>query len=557
MKKNLNRPQTAAATHRLILLALWVAMLLHFVFFLAVGLSRHWGYLSSINDLGVFDQVVWNTLQGNFFQNSINPFSQSINWLGFHFNPILLLFVPLYAVSPSAEWFVLAQAASLSLAAWPIFLLASHIFHCKKTGLLWAVVYLTNPFQLSAGAWDFHPVSLAVPFLALALLAVVKKNAKLLFVSCLVILTCQEHFGLTVAGLGALWWLRHRNWQPGIALIVLGGLHLSLVLGVVMPFFSLLSGPVMLGDQLGQLSRYSWLGSSLADVVHTLTTEPLLVGKQLVAMGGVSYWLLLIAPFGFLFPLLGIEFLLAGLGDLAANTLSANPMPRGIWAYHSVGLIPALTVAAIYGVSRLSSRQNKFSARELTGLVLISSVTLGYIFFPAPLPGAKNIWAPAHFPLRPDPTLQAVRAATRNDASLSVQANVGGHFSQRQKIYLYPQNVGDTEIIILRLASPTTNINNYPGPANQRKFQPTLLDGHLQMDRARYLASITCFVSAKNYRITLWNDPWLVLSRQRESRMLEEVEKKIKQLRNEWQVTDDEYQEALIKCMGNEDGDTP
>jgi uncharacterized membrane protein len=275
MEKNLNRSQTAAATHRPIPLALWVTMLLHFAFFLTIGLSRHWGYLSSINDLGIFDQVVWNTLQGNFFQNSINPFSQSINWLGYHFNPILLLFVPLYAVSPSAEWFVLAQAASLSLTAWPIFLLARHILNCEKTALLWAVAYLTNPFQLSAGAWDFHPVSLAVPFLALALLAVVKKNTKLLFVSCLVILACQEHFGLTVAGLGMLWWLRHRNWQPGIALIALGGLHLALVLGVVMPFFSPLSGPVMLGDKLGQLSRYSWLGSSLAEVVHTLTTQPL------------------------------------------------------------------------------------------------------------------------------------------------------------------------------------------------------------------------------------------------------------------------------------------
>ena len=471
---------------------LWSAMLLHFALFLTVGLSRHWGYMSSINDLGIFDQVVWNTLQGNFFQTTTNPFSQPLNWLGFHFHPVLLLFVPLYAISPSAEWFVVAQAASLSLAAWPLFLLARQVFQCEKTALMWAGVYLLNPFQLSAGSWDFHPVSLAVPFLALALLAVVKKNTKLLFVSCLPVLACQEHFGLAVAGLGALWWLRHRTWRPALALIMLGTLHLILVLGVIMPYFSPVSAHVMLGEQLGHLSRYNWLGTSLTEVVRTLATEPLLVWRKLASMGGISYWILLITPFGLILPLVGIEFLLAGLADLAANTLSANSMPRRIFAYHSAGLIPALTVAAIYGVARLSNFQKKFSARGLTFLVLIASSVMSYAFFPAPVSGAANYWAPAHVSLRPDPSLEAVRKIIGSDASLSVQANVGAHFSQRESIYPYPNHTGDADAIVLWLASPTTNVNNLSGPANRREYKPNWLDGHLQMDRAEYLASVEC-----------------------------------------------------------------
>lgn len=536
-------------------IALGLVMLLHFALFLAVGLSRHWGYLSSLNDLGIFDQVVWNTLQGNFFQNTVNPFSQAINWLGYHFNPVLLLFVPLYAISPSPEWFVIAQAASLSLAAWPLFLLARHLFHCEKTALFWALVYLTNPFQLSGGAWDFHPVSLAVPLLALALLAVVKKKPRLLFISCLLILTCQEHFGLTVAGLGALWWLQQRTWQPALALITLGGLHLALVLGVVMPFFSPVSTPVMLGEQLGHLSRYSWLGASLTEVVHTLATEPVLVWNKLIAMGGVSYWGLLLAPFGFLFPLLGGEFLLAGLADLAANTLSTTPMPRSVFAYHSLGLVPALTVAAMFGVARLSNWIKNFSFGELTpliltGLVLVASSVTGYYLLPAPLK-IDSFWAPAHFPLRPDPAVQTVRRAIPDMASLSAQANIGAHFSQRRGIHLYPQQAGKTEAIVLRLASPTTNINNFPGPDNLRRYHSNWLDSHLQMDRAEYLASLTCLLSKGEYGVTLWHDPWLVLSRHTENR-LPKVEDKISQLQKEWRIRDDEYQEAMKNCLNDQ-----
>jgi len=557
MEKNRNqvRTTTGATAFTPCAVGLWSAMLLHFALFLMVGLSRHWGYMSSLNDLGIFDQVAWNTLQGNFFQTTTNPFSQPLNWLGFHFHPILLFFVPFYAISPSAEWFVGAQAASLSLAAWPIFLLANHVFRCEKTALLWAIVYLANPFQLSAGAWDFHPVSLAVPFLALALLAVVKKNTKLLFLSCLLILACQEHFGLTVAGLGALWWLRHRTWRPALALIVLGTLHLTLVLGVIMPYFSPVSAHVMLGEQLGHLSRYNWLGASLSEVVRTLATEPLQVWRKLVAMGGVTYWLQLTIPFGFLFPLMGIEFLLAGLADLAANTLSANPMPRGVWAYHSVSLIPALTVAAIFGVARISYWLKTFPFGELTpliltGFVLVTSAGSGYFFLPAPL-RTDSFWAPAQLPLRPDPALQAVRRAIGNEASLSAQANVGPHFSQRQNIYLYPHHTGDVDTIILWLASPTTNVNNFPYHLNLRRHQLNWLDAHLQMDRAEYLASINSLLSANTYGIALWNDPWLVLSRHTGTR-LPEVENKISQLRQEWQVTDEEYQEALKKCLTSE-----
>ncbi|ATX81779.1 putative membrane protein [Mariprofundus ferrinatatus] len=540
------KPAVAVADNRNVWrTSLWAAISFHFSLFIIIGLSRHWGFMTSINDLGTFDQVVWNTLNGNLLHTTINPFATSMVRLGIHFDPILFLFVPLYAITPSVEWFAIAQAAALALTAYPLFLLGTHIFQSEKSGFIWAVIYLVNPFLISAGAWDFHPITLAVPFMALALLATVKNRPVTLTLSCLILLACKEHMGLAVIGFAVLWWWLHRSWRVPTTLFALGAIHLVIVLAVIMPHFSPLGAHAMLGDELGQMSRYSWLGSSLTEVLRTLLTQPAFVWGQISQMGGLSYWGLLLLPF-ILFPTLGLPFLLPGVADLIANTLAANPMPRGMWSYHSATLIPPLAVAAMYGVKRLARWQDRFSIQELAGLVLITSVVTGYIYLPLPLIGAKNIWSPNHVLNLPDSDLQRVRSAAGDSTILSVQANIGAHFTQRQQIYIYPNKVDEVDAIILRLESPTTNIGKFQNHSTQgsRKGYQTWLDGHLQLDRTEYLASIECLLSNKEFGVQLWNDPWLVLSKDAETSPLEVISS-LRELRTQWLIADDEYSSQL------------
>lgn len=522
--------------------ATWAAIAIHFATFLLLGLSRHWGYLSSLNDLGVFDQAVWGTLNGEPLLNTSN-LNQPINWLGFHFNPFLLLFVPFYALSSSAEWFVLVQAAALSLAAWPIFLLASRVCQSEKAGLLWALIYLVNPFLLNAAAWDFHPVTLAVPFIALGLLAVEKADSRLLLLSCLPLLLIQEHLGLSVAGFGVLWWLRNKGWKTAVSLISLGIAHAALVLGVIMPAFSPTGSHLMVGSGLGQLSRYGWLGNSVSEAAQTLLTHPLAVLEFLTLQtDGASYLGLLLLPF-LGFPLAGSAFLLPGLPDLLANMLSANPMPRILFAYHSATLVPVLTVAAIYGARRFALRFNKFTSTQLAGLVAIVNFATGYIFAPLPLPGAHNIWMPTHFIHWPDPSVQSIRATVGNNVSASVQGNIGAHFSQRRDIYLYPNKVGKAEAIILRLESPTMRLLP-PDPSMIATFA-----SHLQMPPTDYLASIYCLLASKTYGVLIWEDPWLVFAKGAPKGETEwKIETRLMQLREQWGLGPKEENRAPAVC---------
>jgi len=45
-------------------------ILIHFSILLLLGLFRHWGYITSINDLAVFDQAVWRILNGECLLNT-------------------------------------------------------------------------------------------------------------------------------------------------------------------------------------------------------------------------------------------------------------------------------------------------------------------------------------------------------------------------------------------------------------------------------------------------------------------------------------------------------
>lgn len=395
-------------------------------------------------------------------------------------------------------------------------------------------------------------MTLAVPFVAISMLAVETKKPYLLFASTFFILLCKEHFGVMAVGFGILWYIRNKSWKPALGLMLIGIMHSFIVLSIIMPALSPTGEHVMLSQGLGQVSRYSWLGGSMKEVCQALLFHPITVAKVvLLELGGAKY-LLVLMIFFLGFPLAAPEFLLPGLADLAANMLSANPMPRSPFAYHSVTLIPLLATAAIYGVKRLSLWQSRYTITEMASLAVIVSFLGGYLLAPLPLPGARNFWAPAHFLSRPDPRVQMIRSLVGENASVSAQANVGSHFSQRHKIYRYPNMAGQVDAIILRLESPTTNINNLPDQIkNKRKYLIGSLDSHLQMDRTEYIASIKSLLSDNKYGVLLWDDPWLVLAQGASGHGLEQkLEQKLNRLQKEWKIDSKALVDAENAVLG-------
>lgn len=511
--------------------ALFIFISIHFLLIFLTGVFRYWGNLTSINDLGVFDQAVWGGLHGDLFLNT-SQLNERINWLAFHFHPVLLIFIPFYYLISSPLWFVSTQALAISLTAWPIYLLGKRIFNTEKAAVIWAMIYLVNPFVLNAAAWDFHPISLAVPFVALGMLSVETKDFRLMLLSAFILLLCKEHLGIMVAGFGVLWWIKNRQWIPGMTLIIAGIGHFYLVLKIIMPALSPTGQHVMVSDGLGQLSRYAWLGQSVGEVIGFVLLNPVdVIGTVLFKMGGLIYLLsLLISFLGF--PLLCLSMLFPAAADLATNLLSSNPMPRASIAYHSVTLIPIFTAASIYGIKNTAKWIQRFSVIKLSGLVLIASIILGYCSAPLPLPWARNFWAPVSFVSLPDPRIHEIGLGVGQDASISVQANVGSHFSQRKEIYRFPNKLDEVDAVVLWLDTPTKNV--HIDSENRRHYLGTL-DNLLQIDRDDFISSVKGLLEDSNFGVLYWNDPWLVFKRGVDIQQdTSEIKKKIEKLEREW-----------------------
>lgn len=504
--------------------------IIHFLFIAGLGLGRHWGYLNSINDLGIFDQAVWGILNGEPFLNTNNPFGLPINWLGYHFNPILLVFAPFYLIYPAAEWLVLFQAAAISITAWPLYLIAKRAIQSERAAFLWTIVYLLNPFVLNAAAWDFHPVSLAAPFMALGVLAIDKRDPRLFGIACLFLLLIQEHFGISVSGFGILWWIRNRSLAPAVLAFCVGVAHTVLVFEVIMPALSPTGDHIMMGGNLGQLSRYGWLGGSLSEIAVNVFSNPLDVIKRVtVDLGGGKYIILLLVPL-LATPLGGLEFLLPGLADLSANMLSSNPMPRGLFSYHSISLVPILVSAGIYGSSRIASKWHRFTTRDVAKMVLWATLLLGYFAAPFPLPYAQNRWQPVEWSTWPEKALSEIRNLIPPEVSVSAQANVGAQISQRYRMYPFPTKVNEVDVVVLRLASPTRR----SGEINPAVIGS--LGHHLLMPPTEYLAAVEELLDAGVYGVGYWEPPWLVLSKGSniDPDTKQSVRAYLKQLRKEW-----------------------
>src|ERR1700694_2729922 len=97
----------------------------YFIVFSTLSVLRHHAYRTAGFDMGLFDQVFWNTTQGRPFESTMSqalPVPHSL--LGDHFSPLLLLLTPFYFAYPHPETLLVIQTLALALGAWPVYLLA-------------------------------------------------------------------------------------------------------------------------------------------------------------------------------------------------------------------------------------------------------------------------------------------------------------------------------------------------------------------------------------------------------------------------------------------------
>ncbi len=371
----------------------------YFVLYSVLSVLRHVTYHSFGPDLGIFDQVFWNTIHGRVLESTMSlAQGQPHSYLADHFSPVYLLLVPAYALVPRPETLLVIQTLFLYF--------------------LYLPVAFINLF-------DFHELALAVLPLGFAIYFLEKGRLGWFLVSLVSTFLIKEELPLVGVGFGAYILLSRRDWRLGLGVLA-GSLALFLaVVRVVIPAFG--------GGSYEYFARrlnyrYAELGTTPQEIIKTVFAHPSRLAQILFQPQKLKF---VVGIFG---PVLGLTAFSGFAAVLVLPTLAilllSNYGPQYAFTSHySAPLIALVIGTSILGFARLRPSLRPFAAAG----VLASSLVFSFLF--------GNLPYSRHFDPRmfePEARYTAFVANLDRippEASVAAENHLTPHLSQRRFIY--------------------------------------------------------------------------------------------------------------------------
>jgi uncharacterized membrane protein len=353
-----------------------------------------------------------------------------------HFEPILLLFVPVYAAFSSPVSLTVLQVLIVAAGAIPIFWIARDLLGSDWAGVLYAAIYLMFPALQAAVIFDFHGVTLAATFLAFSLWALLQKRYIAFGVAAVLAMSCKEDMPLLIIMMGLYILIVQRQWRAGSIAVVVSMAWFIIANFVMIPAHS----PIR--DNI-HIIRYDDLGGSMEEVIFNLFTHPLRVLGVAFESTRLLYWGLLTMPVAFT-SLLDPPLLFLSLPSLAINTLSNNSATYTPDMFHyTAPIVPFVVVSSISGVARLSRWLGKgemrlCSAWRIRLLIIVIGASLGYHTMAGYTPLRLGFRWPS--PDTHDMLAKQMLDRIPPQASVSAANSLVPRLTNRSQIYTFPKN---------------------------------------------------------------------------------------------------------------------
>jgi uncharacterized membrane protein len=408
------------------------------VLFARRALHRHDVFESNAYDLAFFDQIIWNTAHGRWFQTSFTTY----NFLGQHFDPILLLFALAYRFGAGVKLLLLMQTIFVGAAALPLFYAVRRGTGSGATALAASIAFLLSPQLHRALDFDFHPELMGFFFVFLALYYVVAGRPVATIVAVLPLLLLKEDMPLIVGGVGVLLFERGFR-RHGLALFVAAAWWAVAVVLVFMPWIRGGSGD--LAGRYGYLVANSTWWSVVPDVVRRSTQQLWLAPVDALMRLGAST--------GFVGLLNPLALLVAAPAYLLAALSDHNQQSR-LELHYVTATLALVWVAVALGLQRLSKwgrrRSRSLAVPAASILVLASSASTFFLWSPY-WPRAQHYAPSAAHRAVIDSALALVPAGV----PVSAQNTLLPHLSERKEVFEFP-NLDDAEYVVVDPSLPVT-----------------------------------------------------------------------------------------------------
>ena len=205
--------------------------------------NAHWTFL----DLAGNEQTIWNTSQGRIFAYTLFPAAGklvtdfdsriTVNRLGEHVQPILLLLALPYALFPRSETLLISMGLGIGLGAIPFYRIAKRRVHTDGWALLMTLGYLLLPAVETANGWDPHGTSYVIPCILAALDAAESGKPGWWWFWSLLAMGTREDIPF-VTGWAMVWVVPKKLRRQAIWMLGIGTIWSLLNFLVIIPHFS-------------------------------------------------------------------------------------------------------------------------------------------------------------------------------------------------------------------------------------------------------------------------------------------------------------------------------
>lgn len=401
------------------------------------SLARYATFHNRTYDLALYARQAWGLAHGDLWDPIVGA-----HFLGTH---VAVVLWPLGLLGKSfgvVHVLLIAQAVGFGLATLPLAQIGARRFG-DVGALSAATAWLLYPNISQVASYEFHPGSLGVWPLALALDAFDRRWRVGFVLCCAALLACRADFALLTLVFGALAMWRERaqpepRW-PGSTVTAISIAYLGLQFLYLRPHYW--------AAQTSLDLHFAPWGGSPFGVVRALVHEPRLVIDHFSAPKRLAYLPSILLPLAFL-PLCAPQFLLLTLPFIAINLISVFPTTVEIYSHYLTPAVPALIAAALEGLAWLSKR---VQWRPLPTLGHASMVILALVsnWQSGGLPWSRAFDAAAFRVDAVSRQAAHVLQAIPSDATVQAPDALLPHLIARSRLWRAPPPDRDADVVVL------------------------------------------------------------------------------------------------------------
>jgi len=351
-------------------------------------------------DLGNMTQMVWNTQHGRFMYLTDYFGTNLPRWAMSHVDPILVLFVPLFALVPHPLTLVISQLVLVIFSAVLIYKIANLQFISPVGSLLLSLAYLFYPALGFLLAWTgFHGVTVAIPFFLGAFYvfeymfkqdSFTKPFLVLFWALVIITMSGKEEASLFVLVFGLFVVFVRKVKHLGYYLIAVSIFWFVATFFVIIPAYShyrvlgynKFASSLGINSELANdvispnffLSRYSEFGNTYFEVAVNMATHPRQMARVLFGGDKLDNLRMTFEPLLYM-PVLGPHLLVMALPELLINyaTTASGIGTSEIYNHRISLIIPVLFISTIYGIAFVTKKK-RYLVVGLSALVLASNI---------------------------------------------------------------------------------------------------------------------------------------------------------------------------------------